>query len=127
MEKLFFSPKHTRLKEFSKWKEASLRLLKIPRNIDIFKLLEEYQTSANQFYKWFYDEMEKIFKELAEFDELANSIKHIMKNGEMLNQTNLGDWDAPQLEERIVCISDDYILSSQISSCFNNRDVFYSP
>ena len=65
------------LKEFSKWKEASLRIIeKFPENIDIFKLLEEYQTSANQFYKWFYDEMEKIFKkELAEFDELANEYK----------------------------------------------------
>ena len=43
-------------------KEASLRIIENSRNIDIFKLLEEYQTSANQFYKWFYDEMEKIFK-----------------------------------------------------------------
>ena len=45
---------------------------------------------------------------------------------EMLKpNTNLGDWDAPQLEERIVCISDDYILSSQISSCFNNEGTYF--
>ncbi len=118
------------LKEFSKWKEASLRIIeKFPENIDIFKLLEEYQTSANQFYKWFYDEMEKIFKkELAEFDELANEYKahheKMVGNAKKPN-TNLGDWDAPQLEERIVCISDDYILSSQISSCFNNEGTYF--
>lgn len=119
------------LKGFSGWKGASLRVIEEhPENIDIFNLLEEYQTSVSQFYKWFYDEMEEIFKnELTEFDELAKEYKahheKMMDKEAKKPNTSLGDWDAPQLEERIVCISDDYILSSQISSCFSNEGTYF--
>lgn len=120
------------LKEFSSWKVASLRVLqKNPKDIDVFKLIEEYQASVNEFYKWFYDEMEKIFKkELTEFDELAKKYKShyekmMQKEGKESN-TKLNEWESPRLEERIVCISNDYILSAQISACFNNEGVYFA-
>ncbi len=61
------------LLEFSNWNAASKRIMEAhPKNINIFKLIEEYQSSVNEFYKWFYNEMEKLFKsELREFDELG--------------------------------------------------------
>ncbi len=120
------------LKEYSDWKTASKRILeKNPKHVDIFKLMDEYQTSVNEFYEWFYDEMEKIFKkELGEFDELAKEYeayyeKTIGKEVEVEN-TKIGVWDAPRMEEAIVCISGDYLLSSQISSCFNREGAYFA-
>lgn len=119
------------LRKFSDWKTESLRILeRYPKNIDIFKLIGEYQNSLNKFYEYFYDKLETIFKkELAEFDELAKEYmahheKMIEKETKKLN-SKLGVWDAPVLEDRIVCISDDYILSSQVSSCFNRESVYF--
>lgn len=34
-------------------------------------------------------------------------------------------FDTPNLEKRVVCISDDYILSSQVSSCFNEEHTYF--
>lgn len=120
------------LKEYSYWEAESLRILeKNPKNIDIFKLMEEYQNSVNEFYKWFYSEMEKIFKkELGDFDELAKKYeafyeKNIGKEVEIEN-TKIGVWDAPRIEGAVVCISEDYILASQISSCFNNEGTYFA-
>lgn len=65
------------LLSFSNWKQASLRILNAsPENVDIFKLLQEYQDSINEFYKWFYKEVENNFKkELGEFDQLIEEMR----------------------------------------------------
>ena len=119
------------LREFSGWKKASLKVIeKNPEKIDIFTLLKEYQTSIEQFYKWFSNKMEKIFKEeLTEFDELAKEYKahhEKMMQKSSRKLTEVEDWDAPEIEDGIVCISNDYILASQISSCFNNIGVYFA-
>lgn len=35
------------------------------------------------------------------------------------------DFIPPKIEEKIVCISDDYILAAQISACFNDKDTYF--
>lgn len=120
------------LKEFSNWKAESIRVLeKYPKNIDIFNLIEEYQNSVNTFYEWFYDQMETIFqKELAEFDRLAKEYmdyhEKMLDEANKKQSTKLGDYDPPLLEDNVVCIGEDYILSSQVSSCFNNEGVYFA-
>jgi len=119
------------LLEFSKWKAESLRILrKNPEKIDIFKMLDEYQVSVNKFYQWFYKEIEEIFKkELKDFDELVK--EYVLYYEKIKQKTNtksskFGQWDAPAIEDEIVCISNDYVLSSQISACFNNTNVYFA-
>ncbi|MGA2911474.1 MAG: hypothetical protein ABSE17_02450 [Candidatus Levyibacteriota bacterium] len=36
------------------------------------------------------------------------------------------NFDPPKLYKRIVCISDDYILSAQLSSCFHKRNTYFA-
>lgn len=72
-EKIILTLSTPGLLEFSNWNAASKRIMQAhPKIINIFKLIEEYQTSVNEFYKWFYTEMEQVFKlELTKFDDLG--------------------------------------------------------
>ncbi len=72
-EKIILTLSRDTLKEFSDWNPKSLNVLNTSeKEIEIYKLIEEYQRLIEKFYEWFYSELEKIFKvELTEIDEIA--------------------------------------------------------
>lgn len=70
------------LEEYDGWNSHSKKILnEFPQEIDIFKLMSEYQFSVNEFYKWFLSYIENLFKkELSEFDKAAEEYKSHFKD-----------------------------------------------